>query len=111
MSGVFAAGAMHLLAHPHQRAHLRCETQPGASAQPLLQPQSQPHGGSLRANGHCRRPIKAFATPAPESLTPKLDWFSNFQKDIGEKNETIKNGKYNGSDKLVPHPNKHEKYS
>ena len=40
-----------------------------------------------------------------------MDWFSDFQKDIGEKNETIKNGKYNGSDKLVPHLNKHEKYS
>ncbi|MFM7850399.1 MAG: hypothetical protein ACKO96_00425, partial [Flammeovirgaceae bacterium] len=40
-----------------------------------------------------------------------LDWFSDFQTDIGAKNETIKNGKYNGSDKLVPHLNKHEKYS
>jgi len=59
---------------------------------------------------HLHDKFKEFP-PAPESLTPKLDWFSDFQKDIGEKNETIKNGKYNGSDKLVPHLNKHEKYS
>jgi len=42
---------------PHQRAHLRCETQPGASAQPL----TQPHGGSLRANA----PAYAPPTPSP----------------------------------------------
>jgi len=41
-----------------QRGHLRCETQPGASAQPL----SKPHGGSLRAKGHCKRPANALAS-------------------------------------------------
>jgi len=39
---------------PRQRAHLRCETQPGASA--------QPHGGSLRANGRCHRFATALAS-------------------------------------------------
>jgi len=45
---------------PRQRAHLRCETQPGASAQPLRR-MLQPHGGSLRANG----PATAPSTPSP----------------------------------------------
>ncbi|MFM7039523.1 MAG: hypothetical protein ACKO2L_17560, partial [Planctomycetaceae bacterium] len=45
---------------PRQCAHLRCETQPGASAQPLSR-MVQPHGGSLRANG----PATAPPTPLP----------------------------------------------
>ncbi|MFM7988155.1 MAG: hypothetical protein ACKPKO_53465 [Candidatus Fonsibacter sp.] len=28
--------------------------------------------------------------PAPESLTPNIDWFSSFQKDLGVKNGIIK---------------------
>ncbi|MFM7978430.1 MAG: hypothetical protein ACKPKO_03860, partial [Candidatus Fonsibacter sp.] len=28
--------------------------------------------------------------PAPESLTPNIDWFSSFQKDVGVKNGIIK---------------------
>jgi len=46
---------------PCQRAHLRCETSPGASAQPLLQPQSaawrQPAG-----EGACKRLASALAS-------------------------------------------------
>ena len=33
--------------------------------------------------------------PAPESLTPNIDWFSSFQKDVGVKNGIIKKHKYN----------------
>jgi len=43
---------------PRQRTHLRCETQPGASAQPLSS-MVQPHGGTLRANG----PANALPVP------------------------------------------------
>jgi|GEM_PF-6681209 len=41
-----------------QRVHLRCGTQPGASARPL----SKPHGGSLRAKGHCKHATNALAS-------------------------------------------------
>ena len=40
---------------------------------------------------------------APETLTPKMEWFSDYQRANAEKLEVIKNGKYRGSDKLVPH--------
>ena len=48
--------------------------------------------------------------PCPESLTPKMEWFSEYQKEVGEKNKVIKKDKYKGCDKLVPHLMKHEKY-
>ena len=41
--------------------------------------------------------------PCPEKLTPKMEWFSEFQKELGTKSGTIRNDKYCGSDKLVPH--------
>ena len=53
--------------------------------------------------------FKEFA-PCPESLTPKMEWFSEYQKEVGEKNKVIKNDKYKGCDKLVPHEMKHDKY-
>ena len=47
--------------------------------------------------------------PCLESLTPKMDWFSEFQKEIGTKSGKIRYDKYHGSDKLVQHLHKHEK--
>ena len=49
---------------------VRCETQPGASAQPLAtqpqsQPLSQPHGGSLRANSPANAPPTTSTARAP----------------------------------------------
>ena len=48
--------------------------------------------------------------PCPESITPEIEWFSDIQKEIGEKNKVIKNGKYNGSNKLIPHLFEHKNY-
>ncbi|MFM7984751.1 MAG: hypothetical protein ACKPKO_36060, partial [Candidatus Fonsibacter sp.] len=48
--------------------------------------------------------------PAPESLTPDIDWFSSFQKDVGVKNGILNNDNYNGSNKLVPHLYNQYKY-
>ena len=48
--------------------------------------------------------------PCPESITPKQEWFSDFQKEIGIKTGMIKKDKYRGSDKLVPHLYTHKNY-
>ena len=48
--------------------------------------------------------------PCPEAMTPNIEWFSDFQKEVGTTNNVIRNGKYNGSDKLIPHLMKHERY-
>ena len=48
--------------------------------------------------------------PCPENLTPNMEWFSEFQKDLGKSYGAIKNDKYRGSDKLVPHLMEHKKY-
>jgi hypothetical protein len=49
--------------------------------------------------------------PCPESITPQLEWFSDFQKQIGKLNKVItKNGSYRGSDKLIPHLFEHKNY-
>jgi len=37
-------------------------SKPGASAQPLSRSAAQPHGGSLRAKGPCKRPTNALAS-------------------------------------------------
>ena len=39
-----------------------------------------------------------------------MEWFGEYQKEVGGKNKVIKNDKYKGCDKLVPHLMKHEKY-
>ena len=44
--------------------------------------------------------------PCPESLTPKEEWLSDFQKDIMKQNKT----KPSKCSKLIPHLMKHEKY-
>jgi len=48
--------------------------------------------------------------PCPENIIPKIEWFSKTQLKIGEDLKHIKDGKYHGSNKLVPHLFKHEKY-
>ena len=49
--------------------------------------------------------------PCPESITPKVEWFSDFQKQIGKLNNVIKNNNsYSGSNKLVPHLYEHKNY-
>jgi len=40
---------------------------------------------------------------APESRTPHMEWFSDFQREIGESSRMINLDKYNGTEKLVPH--------
>lgn len=58
---------------------------------------------------HLHEQFKEFP-PCPESLTPNIEWFSDYQKEIGETNGRVNGNKYNGSNKLVPHLFKHEKY-
>jgi hypothetical protein len=53
--------------------------------------------------------LKQFP-PAPENLTPDIEWFSEFQRKLGEEKEIIRNGKYYGSNKLVPHLFEHKNY-
>ena len=48
--------------------------------------------------------------PCPETLTPSLEWFSEFQKEVGGKTGIIKKGKYRGTNKLVPHLFDHKNY-
>ena len=59
--------------------------------------------------------LKEFA-PAPENITPKVEWFSDYQKEVGVKTKAIRynetTGEYTnlGSSKLIPHLFKHENY-
>ena len=46
--------------------------------------------------------------PCPENSTPNMEWFSEFQKDLGKSYGAIKNDKYRGSDRLVPHLMRHK---
>ena len=49
--------------------------------------------------------------PAPENLTPNIEWFSDFQKDLGKKLNVInKNDRYTGTNKLIPHLMDHNNY-
>ena len=48
--------------------------------------------------------------PCPELLTPSTEWFSEYQMEVAETTGLIKNGKYRGSAKLVPHLFDHVKY-
>ena len=59
---------------------------------------------------HLHDTLKEFP-PAPESLTPNMEWLSNFQNKIGDTSRRrINTDKYNGTDKLVPHLQKHDTY-
>lgn len=48
--------------------------------------------------------------PCPENITPNIDWFSDFQKEVGTISGTVKKGKYSGSNKLIPHLFEHKNY-
>ena len=50
---------------------------------------------------HLHEQFKEFP-PCPESLTPNIKWFSDYQKEIGETNGRVKGNKYNGSNKVSP---------
>ena len=49
--------------------------------------------------------------PAPENLSPKIEWFSEFQKELGKKTGHIKeNNTYSSTSKLIPHLSEHKNY-
>ena len=48
--------------------------------------------------------------PAPETLTPNMEWFSGYQRASDARLEVIKDGKYMGSHKLVPRLFEHKNY-
>ena len=88
--------------------------QEGISLKKILKtPDNSPKGYIVEVDlefpQHLHDKFKEFP-PCPESLTPKMEWFSDYQKEVGTKCGTLTNDKYHGSDKLVPHLNKHEKY-
>ena len=64
---------------------------------------------------HLHDKFKEFP-PCPETLTPDMSWFSDFQKMVGKTTGIIKENKsthvdkYNGSDKLIPHLFEHKNY-
>ena len=41
--------------------------------------------------------------PAPETLTPDIDWLTPYQREIGDNAGIIHNGVLHGTNKLVPH--------
>ena len=49
--------------------------------------------------------------PAPESLTPDIEGFRDFQKQVGLATSAIKDGKNLGTDKLAPHLLQHRDYT
>ena len=40
--------------------------------------------------------------PCPETLTPYMEWLSDFQRDVGTKIGVAKAGSYKGTNKVVP---------
>ena len=58
---------------------------------------------------HLHDKFKQFV-PCPETIAPKAEWFSEFQRDLAEKNGIIINGVPQGGDQLSPHLFKHERY-
>jgi len=49
--------------------------------------------------------------PCPEDLLPELDWFSDYQKMVGETTNIIRKNKiYSGTNKLIPHLMEHKNY-
>ena len=49
--------------------------------------------------------------PAPENLTPGIEWLREFQKQVGPATGAVKDGKNLGADKLAPHLFQHKKYT
>ena len=47
--------------------------------------------------------------PAPETLTPDIDWLTPYQRDIGDNTGIINDGVVHGANKLVPHLYDHKK--
>ena len=43
--------------------------------------------------------------PCPETLKPEVEWFSDYKREVMETNQANPT-----SDKLIPHPVKHENY-
>ena len=48
--------------------------------------------------------------PAPETLTPDIDWLTPYQQEIGFKTDIINNGVVHGANRLVPHLYDHKQY-
>ena len=48
--------------------------------------------------------------PAPQTIAPDIEWFSDFQHEQAEKHGIVKNGVYQGAPKLIPHLYKHTNY-
>ena len=48
-------------------------------------------------------------SPAPETLTPDIEWLSPYQRDIGANAGIIHNGVVHGTNKFVPHLYDHKK--
>jgi hypothetical protein len=49
--------------------------------------------------------------PCPENLTPELQWFSDFQRQVGEETNVIqKDDNFTGTPKLIPHLMEHKNY-
>ena len=41
--------------------------------------------------------------PAPKTLTPDIDWFTPYQRELGANTGRIHNGVFHGTNKLIPH--------
>ena len=48
--------------------------------------------------------------PAPHSIDPDIEWFSEFQREFADMRGIVKNGVYQGAPKLIPHLYKHTSY-
>ena len=48
--------------------------------------------------------------PAPQTIAPDIEWFSDFQRELAGKHGIVKNGVYQGAPKLIPHLYKHTNY-
>jgi hypothetical protein len=66
---------------------------------------------TLRYPEHLHEKFKEYP-PCPENLSPKIECFSQYQKDLGKELNIIKSDdKYAGCDKLVPHLYEHKDYA
>ena len=41
--------------------------------------------------------------PAPQTIAPYIEWFSDFQRELAENHGIVQNGVYQGAPKLIPH--------
>ena len=48
--------------------------------------------------------------PAPETLTPDIEWLTPYQRGIGDNTGIIHDGVFHGTNKLVPHLYDHKDY-